>query len=43
VVLVVVAAVNMEVYLSTIVLYFKGKAIRVWLLERDILGSCGLA
>lgn len=43
IVLMVVACVNMVVYASTIIFYFKGKAIRVWLHEKDYLRACGLA
>jgi len=42
VVLMVVAAVNMAVYLSTIILYIWGKRIRVWLHEKDLMRTCGL-
>ncbi|KAJ9610535.1 hypothetical protein H2200_005312 [Cladophialophora chaetospira] len=38
----VVAAVNTFAYLSTILFYLRGKAIRMWLHDRDMLGKLGL-
>ncbi|KIX08806.1 uncharacterized protein Z518_03463 [Rhinocladiella mackenziei CBS 650.93] len=37
-----IGAVSVVVYLSTIVFYLRGKAIRTWLLEKDILKLLGL-
>ena len=37
-----IAAVNIVAYLTTFILYRKGKAIRVWLQEKDLLGRLGL-
>lgn len=38
----VMATVNVVAYLSTFALYMKGKNIRIWLHERDMLGKAGL-
>ena len=38
----VVATVNVVAYLSTFVFHFKGKAIRLWLHDKDLLGRLGL-
>ncbi len=38
----VVAAVNIVAYLSTFLLYYKGKAVRIWLHDRDMLQKLGL-
>lgn len=35
----IVAAVNVLVYLSTLLFYFKGKDIRLWLHKQDMLRS----
>lgn len=43
VVLMVVVAVNMAVYASALIFYFKGKAIRIWLHDKNLLQACGLA
>ncbi|OQU95653.1 hypothetical protein CLAIMM_01835 [Cladophialophora immunda] len=43
VVLMVVMAVNLLVYVSAIILYFKGKAIRIWLHEKNFMRTCKLA
>ncbi|KAB5545739.1 major facilitator superfamily domain-containing protein [Coniochaeta sp. 2T2.1] len=38
----IIAGINVVVHLSTILLFLKGKSIRVWIHERDMLGRCGL-
>jgi len=38
----VIAGVNMGVYLLTIPLYLKGKSIRIWLHETNMLRKAGL-
>ena len=38
----VIAGVNVVVHLTTIALFWKGKAIRFWIREKDMLGQCGL-
>ncbi|OCL07711.1 hypothetical protein AOQ84DRAFT_294576, partial [Glonium stellatum] len=42
VVFMVVATVNVVAYMSTFILYAKGKSIRIWLHETDMLGKLGL-
>lgn len=42
VVAMVVAAVNIVAYLSTFFFYFKGKAIRIWIHQKNLLGRAGL-
>ncbi|KAF2762902.1 MFS general substrate transporter [Pseudovirgaria hyperparasitica] len=37
-----IAAINVAVYLTTIVLYIYGKRLRVWIHSRDLLGELGL-
>lgn len=37
-----VAAVNVAVYFSTFIFYFRGKAIRIWLHDANLLGRAGL-
>ncbi|KIW95039.1 uncharacterized protein Z519_03620 [Cladophialophora bantiana CBS 173.52] len=43
VVLMVVTAVNLVVYASAMVLYAKGKAVRIWLHENNFMRACKLA
>ncbi len=38
----VIASVNVAVHLTTIVLYYRGKRIRIWIAERTFLGQRGL-
>jgi hypothetical protein len=38
----VIATVNMAVFLCTFPLYFGGKRIRIWLQEADLIGKAGL-
>lgn len=38
-----VAAVNVAVYLTTFIFYFKGKEIRIWLHDKDFMNALGLA
>lgn len=38
----VVASINVVVYLGSFVMYWKGKSIRVWLAEYNMLGRLGL-
>ncbi|KAH7006811.1 major facilitator superfamily domain-containing protein [Ilyonectria destructans] len=38
----VIASINVVIHLTTIALFMKGKAIRVWIHEKDMLGRCGL-
>lgn len=42
VVFMVIASVNVVAYLSTILLYLKGKRIRIWLHQTDLLGKYSL-
>lgn len=42
VVFMVIASINVVAYMSTLVLYFRGKAIRVWIHQMDILRRAGL-
>lgn len=37
-----IAAVNVVVYLSTFIFYFRGKRIRIWLAKTDLLGRVGV-
>jgi hypothetical protein len=37
-----IASVNVVAYLSTLIFYFKGKHIRLWIQERDFLVALGL-
>jgi hypothetical protein len=38
----VVAAVNIALYMTTFLLYFFGKRIRIWIAKCDMLGKSGL-
>ncbi|KAH7147173.1 major facilitator superfamily domain-containing protein [Dactylonectria estremocensis] len=38
----VIASINVAIHLTTIALFWKGKAIRVWIHEKGMLGRCGL-
>ena len=42
VVFTIIASVNVAAYLTTVLLYLKGKSIRIWLHESDLLGRAGL-
>jgi hypothetical protein len=37
-----IAAVNVAVYMTTTVMYLKGKSIRIWLHEKNLLRATGL-
>jgi hypothetical protein len=37
-----IAAVNVAVYMITILMYYKGKTIRIWLHKKDFLRATGL-
>lgn len=37
-----VAAINVAVYLTTIIFYFKGKSFRIWTYNKNFLGRAGL-
>ena len=37
-----IAAVNVAVYLTIFIFYFRGKRIRLWLQRNDLLGKAGL-
>lgn len=38
----VIASVNVAIHLTTFILYFRGKSIRIWIAETDMLARCGL-
>lgn len=38
----IIACINVAVHLTTIFLYLRGKQIRIWIHEKDMLGRCGL-
>lgn len=38
----VIASINVVVYASTFIMYFKGKAIRIWLTQADLLAKAGV-
>ncbi|KAH8668665.1 major facilitator superfamily domain-containing protein [Xylariales sp. PMI_506] len=38
----VIATINVFVYMTTIILHYRGKAIRIWIAQKDLLGQCGL-
>lgn len=38
----VIASVNVVIHLTTVILYFRGKSIRIWIAETDMLARCGL-
>lgn len=38
----VIASVNVAIHLTTFILYFRGKGIRIWIAETDMLARCGL-
>jgi hypothetical protein len=42
IVFMVVASINVAVYMTTIILYLKGKSIRIWLNEKDFLRRAGV-
>jgi hypothetical protein len=37
-----IAAVNVAVYMSTVLMYYKGKSIRIWLHNKNLLKATGL-
>lgn len=37
-----VAAINVAVYLTTIIFYFKGKSFRIWTYKKNFLSRAGL-
>ncbi|KAI6780266.1 uncharacterized protein J7T54_003045 [Emericellopsis cladophorae] len=41
-VLMTIATINVVIHLTTLWLYLRGKKIRIWIAERDMLGRCGL-
>ncbi|KAH7166076.1 major facilitator superfamily domain-containing protein [Dactylonectria macrodidyma] len=38
----VIASINVVIHLTTMILYFRGKSIRIWIAEKDMLTRCGL-
>lgn len=38
----VIAGINVAVNMTTIALFWKGKGVRIWIHEKNMLGRCGL-